>query len=65
MKKIKLSDCPAAVRKTFQAEAKGAKIETVTKEKDEDDETVYWAEVAYRRQNVCDRRARGRHAQPR
>ena len=28
------------------AEAKGAKIETVTKEKDEDDETVYWADVA-------------------
>ena len=27
-------------------EAKGAKIETVTKEKDEDDETVYWADVA-------------------
>ena len=43
---IKFSDCPAAVRKTFQAEAKGAKIETVTKEKDEDDETVYWADVA-------------------
>ena len=31
---IKFSDCPAAVRKTFQAEAKGAKIETVTREKD-------------------------------
>ena len=43
---IKFADCPAAVRKTFQAEAKGAKIETVTKEKDEDDETVYWADVA-------------------
>ena len=43
---IKFSDCPAAVRKTLQAEAKGAKIETVTKEKDENDETVYWAEVA-------------------
>jgi hypothetical protein len=41
---IKLSDCPAEVRKTLQAEAKGAKIETVRKEK-EDDETVYWAEV--------------------
>jgi hypothetical protein len=40
----KLSDCPAEVRKTLQAEAKGAKIETVRKEK-EDDETVYWAEV--------------------
>jgi hypothetical protein len=42
---IKFSDCPAAVRKTFQAEAKGAKIETVTKEKDEDEKTIYWAEV--------------------
>jgi hypothetical protein len=31
---IKLSDCPQAVRKTFQAEAKGAKIETVTREKE-------------------------------
>ena len=41
---IKLSDCPAAVRKTIQAEAKGARIETVHKEKEED-ETVYWAEV--------------------
>jgi hypothetical protein len=43
---IKFADCPVAVRKTLQTEAKGAKIETVTKEKDEDDTTVYWAEVA-------------------
>jgi hypothetical protein len=43
---LKLSDCPPAVRKTLQAEAKGAKIETVTREKDEDDETLYWADVA-------------------
>ena len=43
---IKLSDCPAPVRKTFQTEAKGAKIETVTKEKNDDGETVYWAKVA-------------------
>jgi hypothetical protein len=42
---IKFSDCPAAVRKTLQAEAKGAKIETVTKEIDEDGETVYWAKT--------------------
>jgi hypothetical protein len=42
---IKFSDCPAAVRKTFEADAKEAKIETVTKEKDEDGETVYWADV--------------------
>jgi hypothetical protein len=44
---VKFSDCPAAVRKTFQAEARGAQIQTVTKEKDEE-ETVYWAEVAIR-----------------
>jgi len=44
--KIKFSDCPAAVRKTFQSETKGAKIETVTKEKNVDDETVFWAELA-------------------
>jgi uncharacterized membrane protein YkoI len=43
---IPFSDCPPAVRKTFQAEAKGAKIETVTREKDEGDEAVYWADVA-------------------
>jgi hypothetical protein len=42
---LKFSDCPLAVRKTFEAEAKGAKIETVTKEKDADDETFYWADV--------------------
>jgi hypothetical protein len=42
---VKLADCPAAVRKSLQVEAKGAKIESVTKEKDEDDQTVYWAEV--------------------
>ena len=41
----KFAECPPAVRKTFQAEAKGAKIETVTIEKDEDDQTVYWADV--------------------
>jgi hypothetical protein len=42
---IKFSDCPAAVRKTFLAEAKGAKIEAVNKEKDEDGQTVYWAKI--------------------
>src|SRR5271154_6501293 len=42
---IKLSECPQAVRKTFQAEAKGAKIETVTREKEGDAEALYWAEV--------------------
>ncbi len=44
--KVKLSDCPASVRKTFESEAKGVKIETVTKEKNADDETLFWAEVA-------------------
>jgi hypothetical protein len=44
-REVKLSSCPAAVRKTFQAEAKGAKIESLTKEQDEDGETVYWADV--------------------
>jgi hypothetical protein len=44
--KIKLADCPAAVRKTLQAEAKGAKIDHVTREKEGDEEAIYWAEVA-------------------
>ena len=42
---VKFSDCPAAVRKALEAEAKGAKIDTVTKEKDDDDQMVYWVEV--------------------
>ena len=42
---IKLSECPTAVRKTLETEAKGAKIETVHKEK-QDDQTIYWTEVA-------------------
>ena len=37
---VKLADCPAAVQKTLQAEAKGAKIEAVTKTT-EDDETTF------------------------
>jgi hypothetical protein len=45
---IKFADCPAAVKKTLEAESKGAKIETVTKETDEDDETVYWADAVIR-----------------
>jgi hypothetical protein len=45
LEEIKLSDCPPAVRKTFEVEAKGAKIPNVTKEKDADDETVYWADA--------------------
>jgi hypothetical protein len=45
---IKFADCPAAVRKTLEAEAKGAKIETVTREKDDDDQTIYWADVSLR-----------------
>jgi hypothetical protein len=42
---IKLSDCPAAVRKSFERQAKGAKIEKVSKEKDDDNQVVFWAEV--------------------
>lgn len=45
-KEIKFADCPAAVRKTLQAEAKNTKIETVTKERNEDNETIYSARVA-------------------
>jgi hypothetical protein len=44
---IRFADCPAAVKKTLEAESKGAKIETVTRETDED-ETVYWADVVIR-----------------
>ncbi len=43
---IKFADCPKAVQSAFQAEAKGAKIETVNRERDDDDFTVYWAEAA-------------------
>jgi hypothetical protein len=45
---IKFADCPPAVQKTFEAEAKGAKIETVTRETDADEETLYWADVVLR-----------------
>lgn len=41
---VKLSDCPAAVRKTLNEEAKGAEIESVTREV-EDGKTTYWADV--------------------
>ena len=37
---------PQPYRRPFRPRRRGAKIETVTKEKDEDDETVYWADVA-------------------
>lgn len=42
---LKFAACPPAVRKTLQAEAKGVTIETVTREKETDDEAVYWADV--------------------
>ncbi len=42
---IKFSDCPAAVRKTFESEGHGAKIAIVMKETDDDNETIYWADV--------------------
>jgi uncharacterized protein (TIGR03067 family) len=40
-------DCPPAVRRTLEAEAEadGAKIESVRKEKDDDGQTVYWSIV--------------------
>jgi hypothetical protein len=44
-KEVKFPDCPAAVQKTLQAESKGAKIEMVTKETDDDDQVVYWVEA--------------------
>ena len=43
---LKFADCPKAVQKTFQAEARGTKIEIVTRETDGDAGTVYWADVA-------------------
>ena len=43
---LSLAECPAAVQKTLQAEAKGATVEGVTKEKDEHGRTIYWADVA-------------------
>ena len=42
---IKFSECPAAVRKSLEALAKGVKIETVTKETNDDEQTVFWAEI--------------------
>ena len=42
--KVKFDDCPAAVKATFTAEAKGGKIETVDKETD-DGKTIYEADV--------------------
>ena len=42
---LKFSECPVAVQKTFQAEAKGTKIETVAREKMGDADVVYWADA--------------------
>jgi hypothetical protein len=42
---MKFADCPAPVKKTLLAEAPDAKIETVTREHDDDNETIYWAEA--------------------
>ena len=44
-KPMKFADCPLAVRNTFLFEGKNSKIESVTREKGEDGETVYWADV--------------------
>jgi hypothetical protein len=43
---MKFSNCPPAVRKTFEAEGHGTKFETVTKEKDDEGGTVYWADAS-------------------
>ena len=42
--KVKFETCPAAVKKTFEAEAKGVKIDSVGKETNEG-ESTYWADV--------------------
>ena len=42
--RIKLADAPAAVKKTFETEAKGTKVETIIKET-EDELTTYSAKV--------------------
>ena len=42
---VKFADCPPAVRKAFQAEAPGVKFEDVTREVDDENETIYWAEA--------------------
>ena len=44
--KLKFAEAPPAVRKTLQIEAPGVTIETVTREKDDDNETIYWADAA-------------------
>jgi len=44
--KIKFTDCPQAVQNTFKLQTKGARIETVAQEKNADNETLYWAELA-------------------
>jgi hypothetical protein len=43
--KMKFADAPTPVRRTLLAEAPGVKIETVTREKDEENETIYWADA--------------------
>jgi uncharacterized membrane protein YkoI len=43
---LKLSECPAAVQKTFQREANGATINEVEKEI-EDGKTIYEADVTF------------------
>lgn len=41
---VKLTDCPAAVRKTIRAESRGGRVESVSKET-EDGKTTYWADA--------------------
>lgn len=45
-REIAFAEAPPVVRKTFQAETQGTKIDTLAMEQDEDGETIYWAEIA-------------------
>jgi hypothetical protein len=42
---LKFADCPAAVRKGLQAEVPSAKFESVTRETDDENETIFWADA--------------------
>jgi hypothetical protein len=43
--KLKFADAPAPVQSTMKAEAQGAKIEFIDKEKDDDDVITFWADA--------------------
>lgn len=42
---LKFADCPASVQKGLQAEAPSAKFESVTRETDEENETIFWSDA--------------------